>query len=300
VTSIVRYSTKGAPQCIAVGVLTEDTITPLPSVNSLSALLALPRNEIQQRLGQPSGQSVAPDQTILHAPVDGRTEVWAAGVTYEQSRSARTTESEHSADLYERVYDATRPELFFKSVSWKVRGHEQPIGIRGDSAINVPEPELAVVLNSRGETVGYTICNDVSSRSIEGENALYLPQAKVYAGACAIGPGIRPAWEVPDPYDLDIELSIAREGRRIWHGSAHTSQLHRRIDDLVEHLFRADFFPDGVVLSTGTCLVPELPFTLVQGDRVDIRIGDLGTLSNRVHVGIEQHASGRSPEEHSA
>ena len=191
-------------------------------------------------------------------------------------------ESEQSADIYHRVYDAERPELFFKSTAWRVVGPDAPIAVRPDSAINVPEPELALVCNAFGEIVGFTVCNDVSSRSIEGENPLYLPQAKVYLGGCALGPAVVPSWEIDDPYRLGIELEIDRGGVQLWAGSASTSQLHRRFDDLVEHLFRADDFPWGVVISTGTCLVPDLPFTLQPGDTVSITIEGLGTLRNPV------------------
>ena len=154
--------------------------------------------------------------------------------------------------------------------------------MRSDSSIDVPEPELAVVLNAAGEVAGYTICNDMSSRSIEGENPLYLPQAKIYLGGCAVGPWIVPAWEVPDPYALTIELAIARDGSTAWAGSASTAALHRKIDELAAYLFRADEFPAGVILSTGTSLVPELPFTLEAGDEVRIRISGIGELANPV------------------
>jgi 2-dehydro-3-deoxy-D-arabinonate dehydratase len=218
----------------------------------------------------------------LLAPVDGRTEVWAAGVTYERSRTARMAESEQSADIYDRVYSAQRPELFFKSASWKVSGPSVPVSVRADSTIDVPEPELAIVLNTAGSIVGYTVCNDMSSRSIEGENPLYLPQAKIYLGGCAVGPWIVPAWEVPDPYSLDISLAIVRDGATAWEGSTSTSLLHRRLDDLAAYLFRADDFPEGAILSTGTCLVPDLPFTLEGGDEITIGISGIGALTNPV------------------
>lgn len=221
----------------------------------------------------------------IEAPVGGLTEVWAAGVTYERSREARMEESEKEADIYDRVYDAERPELFFKAASWRVAGTSEPVSVRADSPVNVPEPELAVVANRAGEIVGYTICNDVSSRSIEGENPLYLPQAKAYLGACALGPGITPAWEVPDPHALPILMSIERGGEVVWKGEASTSELHRELPDLVGYLFRADDFPQGVVLATGTSLVPDLPFTLQDGDTVSIELGGLGTLTNPVVVG---------------
>jgi 2-dehydro-3-deoxy-D-arabinonate dehydratase len=213
--------------------------------------------------------------------VDGRMEVWAAGVTYKRSRTARAEEST-IADVYDRVYDAERPELFFKSVPWRVVMGGEPIGVRADSPINVPEPELAVVVNAAAEIVGYTICNDVSSRSIEGENPLYLPQAKVYDAACAVAATIRPAWEVDDPYDLAIEVAVERAGTIAWAGTSSTSLLHRQLPDLVEYAFKSMAFPDGLVLSTGTPLVPEMTFDLTPGDIVTIRIQDVGELRNPV------------------
>jgi 2-dehydro-3-deoxy-D-arabinonate dehydratase len=219
------------------------------------------------------------------APISGGTEVWAAGVTYERSRSARMAESERDADVYDRVYDAERPELFFKATAWRVSGDGAPVSVREDSEVNVPEPELAAVANRYGQVVGWTICNDVSSRSIEGENPLYLPQAKAYLGACAVGPGITPTWEVPDPRAIAIRMTITRAGVVAWEGEASTSQLHRDPLDLLAWLHRADEFPDGVVLATGTSLVPDLPFTLLADDVVSIELGGLGVLSNPVVVG---------------
>ena len=264
-----------------VGVLTGDAITVLP-VQSLGDLLALPLSRIREACAGPAGPAVPAGSVRLLAPVDGRMEVWAAGVTYERSRTARMTESEHSADVYERVYAAERPELFFKSAAWRVSGPGAPVSVRSDSAVDVPEPELAVVLNSAGAVAGYTICNDMSSRSIEGQNPLYLPQAKIYLGGCAVGPWIAPAWEVPDPYALAIELTISRAGRPVWEGNSSTSALYRKIDELAAFLFREDEFPAGVVLSTGTSLVPDLPFTLQAGDEVRIRIEGIGELANPV------------------
>ena len=218
------------------------------------------------------------------APIDGRTEVWAAGVTYVRSREARKAESD-IPDVYELVYEAERPELFFKSAAWRVVGPDATIAIRRDSAWNVPEPELAVVCNADGAIIGYTICNDVSSRSIEGENPLYLPQAKVYRGACAVGPAIVPWWEIEDPYRLEIRLRIWRDGDVVWAGSCSTAQLNRRLDDLVAFLFREEVFPDGVILSTGTGIVPDDSLTLEAGDVVEIDVDRLGTLRNRVVAG---------------
>jgi 2-dehydro-3-deoxy-D-arabinonate dehydratase len=254
-------------------------VTPL-AVASLADLLAEPLSRIREIFSDLDGKPVP--LAALLAPVDGRTEVWAAGVTYERSRTARMAESEHSADIYDRVYDAPRPELFFKSAAWRVSGPGVPVSVRADSAINVPEPELAVVLNHAAEVVGYTVCNDMSSRSIEGENPLYLPQAKTYLGGCAVGPWIRPAWEVPDPYALTIGLTISRDGAVAWHGTSATSGLRRRIDELAGYLFAEDDFPAGVVLSTGTSLVPDLPFTLRPGDEIRIAISEVGELVNPV------------------
>jgi 2-dehydro-3-deoxy-D-arabinonate dehydratase len=263
------------------GAVTPAVITSLVAL-TLPDLLGLPLRRIREICADPGGQSVPEDQAELLAPVSGRTEVWAAGVTYQRSRTARMAESERSADIYDRVYAAERPELFFKSAAWRVCGPGVPVSVRADSGIDVPEPELAVVLNYAGEVAGYTICNDMSSRSIEGENPLYLPQAKIYLGGCAVGPWIRPAWEIPDPYALTIEMTITRGNAVAWEGTSSTSGLRRRIDELAAYLFREDEFPAGVVLSTGTSLVPDLPFTLQAGDAIRIRISGIGELVNPV------------------
>jgi 2-dehydro-3-deoxy-D-arabinonate dehydratase len=249
---------------------------------ALADLLALPLSQIREICADPGGEAVPEEKAELLAPVDGRTEVWAAGVTYERSRTARMAESENSADIYDRVYAAERPELFFKSMAWRVSGPGFPVSVRTDSSIDVPEPELAAVLNYAGDVVGYTICNDMSSRSIEGQNPLYLPQAKIYLGGCAAGPCIRPAWEIPDPYALTIEMTISRGGSVAWEGSTNTSGLRRRVEELAAYLFREDDFPAGAVLSTGTSLVPDLPFTLEAGDEIRIKISEIGELVNRV------------------
>ena len=280
---IIRFTagTDGEPR---VGISDGEFVRELRAA-SLAELLREPVGEMRRRLreeGGTSGARYALADVRLLAPIDGRTEVWAAGVTYQLSQRERMKESEGAARFYEQVYDAVRPELFFKSASWRVAGPGQVIAVREDSVIDVPEPELALVLNAQAEIAGYTVCNDVSSRTIEGENPLYLPQAKVYLGGCALGPAIRPAWEVPDPYRLAIELTIGRDGADIWAGSASTAGLHRKFGELVEYLYRADVFPDGVVLATGTSLVPELPFSLADGDVVTIRIDQVGTLVNPV------------------
>ncbi len=275
---LVRFATQDGPR---VGIIDGPSLHPLDPKVSLVGLLSLPLTAIRNQL-RPATEAQPSSEITLLAPVDGRTEVWAAGVTYERSKAARMQESEREADIYDRVYDADRPELFFKSVAWRAVGPNENVAIRADSEVNVPEPELAVVFNAHAEVIGYTICNDMSSRSIEGENPLYLPQAKIYAGSCALGPGIRPAWEVPDPYALTITCTITRDGETAWSGDASTKSLHRRLDELGAYLFRELDFPDGVVLSTGTSLVPDLPFTLQPDDVISVDITEVGTLVNTV------------------
>jgi 2-dehydro-3-deoxy-D-arabinonate dehydratase len=292
VVNIVRYIGRyDADGEVRIGLRAGDTITELEGVATLAELWRLPEAQLRERLQRPGPGTAQPASEVrLLAPIDGRTEVWACGVTYEVSRGARIEESERAADVYALVFDALRPELFFKSVPWRVRGPGEPVGIRVDSEVNVPEPELALVVNAFGAIVGYTICNDMSSRSIEGENPLYLPQAKIYYGACALGPWITPAWEVTDPYDLAIDLAIDREGHEYWRGRTTTSLLHRRLDDLAGYLMRAEVHPDGAVLSTGTCLVPPAPFTLADGDTVRITIDAIGTLANPVRRGLPEES----------
>ena len=289
---IFRYADDGEAR---IGVMTDDGRRQLLPVRSLADLLHLSLSDLRS-LVEAGGEAIADSAlTRLLPPIDGHTEVWASGVTYQRSSDARQEESV-VADVYARVYDAVRPELFFKAAAWRVVGATEPIGVRPDSEINVPEPELALVINSAGETVGYTICNDVSSRSIEGENPLYLPQAKVYTGSCALGPTIRPAWEIPDPYALPIIVRVRRDGVAVWEGETSTAHLHRRFDDIVEHLYRNYTFPDGAVLSTGTGLVPDMTFTLQPGDVVDVAIDGIGTLVNDVRHATEQHFGWLTPD----
>lgn len=273
---IVRYA---GPDGARVALLDGDAARPLP-VTSLGRLLQRPLAEIRELVEAAATGPAGPRPDRLLPPVDGLTEVWASGVTYRRSSEARQEESQ-VADVYARVYEARRPELFFKSPAWRVCGPGEPIGVRPDSAIDVPEPELALVCNAHGEIVGLTICNDVSSRSIEGENPLYLPQAKIYSGSCALGPGIVPAWTL-EPTALAVSIRVRRGGAVVWRGETSTGRMHRVLGDLVEHLFRHAVFPDGAVLSTGTGLVPDLDFTLCAGDEVSIAIGGLGELTNPV------------------
>ena len=276
--NIVRYA---GPDGVRVGVGDGVTVRPL-AVASVAELLAMPADRMRSAVEAPLEPAVGAARLL--PPVDGLTEVWACGVTYERSSAARQEESD-VADVYARVYEADRPELFFKSPAWRVCGDGEPIGIRPDSQISVPEPELALVCNAAGEIVGVTICDDVSSRDIEGQNPLYLPQAKIYAGACALGPGITPVWELDDDLGaLAITVSVRRGDAVAWSGETSTAQLHRDLADLVEYLFRSASFPHGVVLSTGTGLVPELSFTLAPGDEVEIGIAGVGVLTNVVRL----------------
>ncbi|AZI56935.1 fumarylacetoacetate hydrolase [Nakamurella antarctica] len=253
----------------------------LPADTSLASLLALSSADLASVLASPHPKiDLAANAVELCPPVDTTTEIWAAGVTYLQSQQARTAESA-VPDVYDRVYEADRPELFFKSIGWKASGPGDPVAVRDDSGWNVPEPELALVVNSRGEIVALTICNDVSSRSIEGENPLYLPQAKVYLGSCAIGPWLVPVSSV-DPHNLEISMTITRDGAVIWSDRTSTAKLKRTIQELVDALFTAAVYPEGAILSTGTCLVPADPFTLMPGDSVEISIEGIGTLTNLV------------------
>jgi 2-dehydro-3-deoxy-D-arabinonate dehydratase len=225
-------------------------------------------------------QPPAPDRLHWLAPVDHQ-EVWAAGVTYERSRAARQEEAQDGGDIYARVYEAERPELFFKANGWRVVGHLDAVGIRADSAWNVPEPELGLLCNPALEGVGLVVGNDVSSRDIEGANPLYLPQAKVYDRACALGPGIA-LTPVRDFPPLTIQLTIERDGAALFTGETHTGKLRRQLSELTGYLGRALRFPDGVVLLTGTGIVPDSAFSLQPGDTVRIDIPSVGTLINSV------------------
>jgi 2-dehydro-3-deoxy-D-arabinonate dehydratase len=217
----------------------------------------------------------------LLAPVDEQ-DVWGAGVTYERSREAREAES-REAEVYDYVFAAKRPELFFKAHGRDVVGHGGDVGIRKDAIWSVPEPELAVVLNPAMELVGFTIGNDMSSRDIESESPLYLPQAKIYTSSCALGPGIllTPSAEWPD---AAIHLRIMRDRELAFEGETHTRFIHRHIGELVEYLGRCNQFPNGVVLLTGTGIVPPDTFTLQEGDVVHIFVDGIGTLTNTVKV----------------
>lgn len=242
-------------------------------------LLALPAENLQPALEKITVSRAEEISDPLLAPIDPMQEVWASGVTYLRSREARKSESS-VADVYERVYEAERPELFLKSIGWRVAGSGERVRIRKDSKWNVPEPELVLVINHRGNVVGYTAGNDMSSRDIEGQNPLYLPQAKIYDGSCALGPAIilAPPNELSD---VIIGLAIERNDAEVFSGTVRTSQMKRTFEELARCLCAEYQLPHGALLMTGTGIVPPDDFTLAVGDRVRINVGPL-SLQNPV------------------
>ncbi len=267
-----------------LGWLEGNRITPFTNdtrIRTLRDLLQLTAADLAPALGHSrGGESLALSDAQVLAPIDEQ-EVWAAGVTYRRSRDARMEESTQK-DVYDLVYDADRPEIFLKATPRRVSGPGEPVAVRSDSTWDVPEPELAVVINRHGEIVGYTVGNDMSSRSIEGENPLYLPQAKIYDGSAALGPAIALASEIGDPLQLSIRLVIERDGAEAFRGEISCQEIHRSLDDLVRYLFRGNTFPNGAILMTGTGIVPPDDFTLTEGDTVHITIEGIGTLTNPV------------------
>jgi 2-dehydro-3-deoxy-D-arabinonate dehydratase len=269
-----------------VGALREEGVYDLTAIagwSSLDDVLALPLAGIRQTLRTISWNvhtSFAQAGVAFKAPI-GSQEVWAAGVTYLRSREARMGES-HAPDVYDRVYEAERPELFFKATPSRTAGPGEPVGLRSDSTWDVPEPELVLVFNARLELTGFSAGNDLSSRSIEGENPLYLPQAKIYDRCFALGPAITFAWELPDVHDLAIRMVIHRGGQPVFEGETSTRQLKRGFPELARYLGRDQTYPHGVLLSTGTGIVPPEEFTLLPEDLVQIDVEQIGTLLNPV------------------
>lgn len=244
-----------------------------------------PLSLVQQLIQTATPLQVPWQELELLAPVSAP-EVWAAGVTYEKSREARNYEATggklDAATFYDKVYDAVRPEIFFKSTAARTIGPDQPIYLRSDSEWQIPEPELGIVVSRDGRILGYTAGNDMSCRDIEGDNPLYLPQAKIWRHSCAIGPAIRLAESVQDPYTFQITCRIYRNGEKAVEGTASTGQLKRRFDELVSCLGKDNPIFDGTVLLTGTCIVPPNDFTLQAGDRIEVEISDIGILRNPV------------------
>ena len=241
---------------------------PIAAVNSLRKDAPLPMDDSVQWL----------------PPIDDQ-EVWAAGVTYKRSQTARMEESEAAASCYDLVYEADRPELFFKATPHRVAGHNQPLRIREDATWNVPEPEVTLVLSPAMKIVGLTVGNDMSSRDIEGENPLYLPQAKCYNQCAGLGPWVTLFEELPAVKEITVDLKIDRAGEIVFDQHTSAAQMARTFDDLVGWLARDNSFPAGAFLMTGTGIVPSSDFTLQPGDVVNIEIGGVGTLSNSIIQG---------------
>lgn len=247
----------------------------------LDTLFRQPAPHAWLRAQLATAAAIEPADTLL-PPIQSQ-EVWGAGVTYLRSRDARMEESESSegGDFYDRIYHAHRPEIFFKATPHRVAGPEQPLILRSDASWNVPEPELTLALASNGSLIGYTIGNDLSSRDIEGQNPLYLPQAKTWARCAGLGPRIVITPDFPPP-STTIAMRILRDGAPVFADSATLSQMKQTLPNLVEHLFRDNAFPNGAFLMTGTCVVPDDNFTLASGDRVEISITGAGTLANPI------------------
>jgi 2-dehydro-3-deoxy-D-arabinonate dehydratase len=278
---------KNAADKICVGVVTDNVTVLDLSATGLSSLTTLletsdPLVELKSALGK-NPPRVNLTHVKLLPPIEQH-EVWAAGVTYLRSKTARMEESDFSASAYDRVYSADRPEIFFKSLAEKVVPTGAPVGIRRDAKWSVPEPELALVMNSRGQIVGHTIGNDMSSRDIEGENLLYLPQAKTYHRSCALGPWLVLGTPEAQARDWQIKLEIERAGKNVFTGQTAVSQIKRTFTELAEYLFRCQVFPHGAVLLTGTGIVPPDSFTLNEHDVIRIEISGIGTLQNPVAV----------------
>lgn len=269
----------------AVGRVEDDVLLPLDltggQYRSLFEILDADNPYEAAEFTTRPGEKIPLNQVQLLPPIDEQ-EVWAAGVTYKRSRTARMEESATAASCYDRVYASPRPELFFKASPHRVAGHGQSLRIRKDSAWNVPEPELTLVLNSRAQLVGFTIGNDMSSRDIEGDNPLYLPQAKVYNQCCGLGPWITLSIGMPPRPEIGISLVILRGGKEEFRGKTGVDQMARSFENLIGWLARDNSFPTGAFLLTGTGVVPDSSFTLQPGDEVEISIDGIGTLVNNI------------------
>ncbi|WP_248925239.1 fumarylacetoacetate hydrolase family protein [Paenibacillus hamazuiensis] len=293
---IVRYARQDRqPQLAAV--TDEGAVYELPHrhfmelVEAADAAGTSPLQLVQDAISHTAPLPAPMESLPLLVPIEAP-EVWAAGVTYERSRAARNYEATggklDATTFYDKVYEAERPEIFFKSTAARTVGPGQSVMLRSDSQWQIPEPELGLVLTRTGRIVGYTIGNDMSCRDIEGENPLYLPQAKMWRNSCSIGPAIRLAETVDDPYAFSLACRIYRDGELAVEGTASTGQLKRRLDELVSFLCRDNAIFDGTVLLTGTCIVPPNEFTLAPGDRIEIEIGGIGVLVNPVAAAERQ------------
>jgi 2-dehydro-3-deoxy-D-arabinonate dehydratase len=272
----------------AIGLLENKTVYPLSMASgqyqTLAEILASEDPAATATLLADRDTPLSLSNVSLLAPIDQQ-EVWAAGVTYRRSRTARMEESVGAARFYDLVYESPRPELFFKATPHRVAGPGSPVRIRSDAAWNVPEPELALMLDAKLRLVGFTIGNDMSSRDIEGENPLYLPQAKVYDRSCALGPCVTLLIGMPRPAQTEIGMFIRRGGSTVFAGKTSVAQMARTFDDLIDYLGRDNSFPNGAILLTGTGIVPQDDFTLQPGDIIEITIDGIGSLVNPVVQG---------------
>lgn len=286
---IIRYLNDQKQKQLAV-VSNDNKVFDLPFLDFMS-LVNFAREKDQSVLQVATALiEKASDEKVLEnltltTPIDAP-EVWASGVTYEKSREARNYEATQgkldSDTFYDKVYDAVRPEIFFKSTSARTVGPNDPVYLRSDSNWQIPEPELGLVIDKTGEVLGYIVGNDMSCRDIEGENPLYLPQAKIWKNSCSIGPAILLKEAVEDPYDLKIICRIFRDNEKVFEGEAQARQLKRSLEELVHYLILDNDIPDGTVLLTGTCIVPPNEFTLNDQDLIEIEIPRIGVLSNPV------------------
>lgn len=289
---IIRYLSEDSKPVLAA-LTSEETVYPLEQegfielIHQANVLKISPLSFVQNMISKskPIPQSI--EELSLLVPIIAQ-EVWASGVTYERSRDARNYEATDgkldATTFYDKVYDAERPEIFFKSTAARTVGPNQEVYIRSDSKWQIPEPELGLIISQEGEILGYTIGNDMSCRDIEGENPLYLPQAKMWKHSCSIGPAILLTESVKDPYDFDIICRIYRHGNLAVEGTASTRQLKRKFEELVSFLVRDNEIFDGTVLLTGTCIVPPNDFTLLEGDQIEIEIPSIGILKNSVRL----------------
>ncbi|MEM9643864.1 MAG: fumarylacetoacetate hydrolase family protein [Planctomycetota bacterium] len=274
-------------QRVRIGIVEGDRLVPLVARGEIESLFDIiaADHPIGAAESLSKGAAISADENVNWLPPVDQQEVWAAGVTYKRSQTARMEESEAAASCYDRVYQAERPELFFKAPARRVSGHLQPLRIRKDATWNVPEPEVTLVLSPQMKIVGLSVGNDMSSRDIEGENPLYLPQAKCYDQSAGIGPWITLYDQIPNVTEIKIDLKIYREGDVVFDQSTCADQMARDFEDLVGWLARDNTFDQGAFLMTGTGIVPTTDFTLHKGDRIDISISSVGTLSNTVVQG---------------
>ena len=280
---LVKFESSGT---VAVGILEDDQVFPLDLSEEVTSLADIFNTKDPAATAESlkTATALPVDSVTLLAPIDHQ-EVWAAGVTYKRSQTARMEESETSASCYDRVYESPRPELFLKATPHRVSGPGQPLRIRRDATWNVPEPEITCVINARLELVGFTVGNDMSSRDIEGENPLYLPQAKVYRQCAGLGPCVTLIDAMPSRAETMIRLKIERDGVAVFEGETDVDQMARTFEELIEYLGRDQEFPHGVFLMTGTGVVPDSDFTLAAGDVVHITIDGIGTLTNPIVQG---------------